>query len=211
MKHCAFPCPVVAHFLSWGEGNHMWTNVWCLPRLQNTSGTILGQIEFILMISHVESEIHLPSSWMLHTLTWNPTKTNSIYPLPRYHMRCSQSFETLKTNGFLFPREKILPFSETEIRWNQTCWPILRWFLPSLGPCSPRNGLKSSVLFLPPMDQPIRIAPLSDPQIGEMTSLILHGSSLLIITTVCLGSSQRVPPVWFWYHALKVVPKQCAK
>ena len=53
---------------------------------------------------------------------------NKLYPLPRYHMRCSQSFETLKTNGFLFlktngflfPREKILPFSETEIRWNQT-------------------------------------------------------------------------------------------
>lgn len=49
---------------------------------------------------------------------------NKLYPLPRYHMRCSQSFETLKTNGFLFlktngflfPREKILPFSETEIR-----------------------------------------------------------------------------------------------
>jgi len=194
LKHYAFPCPVVAHFLSWGEGNHMWTNVWCLPRLQNTSGTILGQIELILMISHVESEIHLPSSWMLHTLTWNPTKTNSILYLGiicdvRKVLRPSKPMVScfLAKKSSRFRKQK-----SDEIRH------ILGWFLPSLGPCSPRNGLKSSVLVFPPMDQPIRIAPLSDPQIGEMTFLILHGSSLY--TTVCLGSSQRVPPVMFPPH-----------
>ena len=121
---------------------------------------------------------------------------NKLYPLPRYHMRCSQSFETLKTNGFLFPREKKPPvFGNRNQMKSDEIRHILGWFLPSMGPCSPQNGLKSSVLVFPPMDQPIRIAPLSDPQIGEMTVLILHGSSLY--TTVCLGSSQRVPPVMF--------------
>ena len=79
------------------------------------------------------SEIQLPS-WCC--TPWPETHKLWFYPLPlpRYHIRFSQSVETLEINGFLPKNQQsgwfwVPPVLENG---NQKCWPILRWFLPWL-------------------------------------------------------------------------------
>ena len=119
---------------------------------------------------------------------------NKLYPLPRYHMRCSQSFETLKTNGFLFPREKILPFSETEIRWNQTYLGMISPFSGTM--FTPKRIEILGVGFSPNGPANSNSAPLRPPDWGND---FLDPSWILIIYyrlswKLTKGTPSNVPP-----------------